>query len=276
MSTDEKNWEAVKKLDKKTKTQYLLDMYKLPKVESIENIVAIFECIRHTAKGVTLKSKTPIKHLESAINITEAIMKKKRQQIESTDQNNTNVPQSAMHSSMKIQQDYLEDLAEDVVRNVEYPILESDYVEGMINDMSTTSQIVDEYSEIRNQTDFKIYEEALVSLIAMGDENSKWNEIEINEFKDIFKDPTHIKKRFTINALRYLTTISKSGIQGLTKLFGDGSKLEVKCSGQKSLKELTSDSIKSWPVDGINIAYGQLTFPAVLKNWNAQNLFKDE
>ena len=76
----------------------------------------------------------------------------------------------------------------------------------------------------------------------MGDEHSKWNEIEINEFKDIFKDPTHIKKRFTINELRYLATLSKSSIQGLnsknkaelvnliSELFGDGSKLDVKYS----------------------------------------------
>lgn len=137
-------------MDKKTKTQYLLDLYQLPKVESIENIVAIFECIRHTAKRVTLKSKTPIQHLGSAINITEAIMKTKRQHIESKDQNNTNGPQNAMHSSMEIQEDYLEDLNEDVVRTVEYPIMESGNVGGMINDMSTTSQTVDEHSEIRN------------------------------------------------------------------------------------------------------------------------------
>lgn len=50
-----------------------------------------------------------------------------------------------MHSSMEIQENYLEDLNENVVRNVEYPIaiMESENVEGIINDMSTTSQIVD-------------------------------------------------------------------------------------------------------------------------------------
>lgn len=122
----------------------------------------------------------------------------------------------------------------------------------------------------------------------MEDEHSRWNEIEINEFKDIFKDPTHIKKRFTITEHRYLATISKSSIQGLnsknkaelmnliSELFEGGSKQGVKCSGPKSLNELTSDSIKSWPVNGINIAYGQLISPVVLENWNAENVFKDE
>lgn len=68
-------WESVKKIEKNVKKQYLLDMYNMPKIESMDDVFRSFEYNRKAGNGITLKLKSIVKTLGSPHNITTALNK---------------------------------------------------------------------------------------------------------------------------------------------------------------------------------------------------------
>jgi hypothetical protein len=121
------------------------------------------------------------------------------------------------------------------------------------------------------------YEEALISLIAMsGDEATKWNGYSVDEFREIFTDTTRIKKILTVPELKMLAGLSRQSskcpkdlnkselVNLISKLFGEGSELDIPITSPKSLRVLASSQIRSWSIEGINVAYAQFHFPDAL------------
>ena len=71
-------WESVKKIEKNVKKQYLLDMYNMPKIETMDDVFCSFEYTRKAGNGITLKLKSNVKTLGSPQNITAALKKNKQ------------------------------------------------------------------------------------------------------------------------------------------------------------------------------------------------------
>lgn len=56
----------------------------------------------------------------------------------------------------------------------------------------------------------------------------------------------------------------------ISKFYGKGNGFLKKTPA--SLKVLVSNHIKSWSIDGLNVAYAQLNFQAALKEWDSENI----
>ena len=58
-------------------------------------------------------------------------------------------------------------------------------------------------------------------------------------------------------------------------IYGDGTALKesVNLSSPKSLRLLCEKSVKAWKVEGLNVAYAQMTFPRALQDWENENMF---
>ena len=59
----------------------------------------------------------------------------------------------------------------------------------------------------------------------------------------------------------------------ISKLFGEGSELDIPITSPKYLRFLASSQIKSWSIEGIYVAYVQFYFLDAFKRWDASNLF---
>jgi hypothetical protein len=59
----------------------------------------------------------------------------------------------------------------------------------------------------------------------------------------------------------------------ISKLFGEGSELDISITSPKYLRVLASSQIKSWSIKGIHVAYAQFYFLDAFKRWDASNLF---
>jgi hypothetical protein len=59
----------------------------------------------------------------------------------------------------------------------------------------------------------------------------------------------------------------------ISKLFGEGSELDIPITSPKYLRVLASSQIKSWSTEGIHVAYAQFYFLDAFKRWGASNLF---
>jgi hypothetical protein len=49
-------WESAKKIEKNVKKQYMLDMYNMPKIETMDDVFRSFEYTRKAGNGITLKT----------------------------------------------------------------------------------------------------------------------------------------------------------------------------------------------------------------------------
>ena len=59
----------------------------------------------------------------------------------------------------------------------------------------------------------------------------------------------------------------------ISKLFREGSELDIPVTSPKYLRVLASSQIKSWSIEGIHVAYAQFHFLDAFKRWDASNLF---
>jgi hypothetical protein len=59
----------------------------------------------------------------------------------------------------------------------------------------------------------------------------------------------------------------------ISKLFGEGSELDIPITSPKYVRVLASSQIKSWSIDGIHVDYAQFYFLDAFKRWDASNLF---
>jgi hypothetical protein len=219
-------WESVKKIEKNVKKQYLLDMYNMPKIETMDDVFRSFEYTRKAGNDITLKLKSNVKSLGSPQNITTAL--KKNKQLSSVEMEPNNDTDENVETTS--QQDESIDIRSKIERE-----------KSASDDRDSHSEAVE---NIKNED----YEEALISLIAMsGDKTTKWNEYSVDEFREIFTDAKRIKKILIVPELKMLAGLSiqspkcpkdlnKSELVNLiSKLFGEGSELDIPITSPKSL-----------------------------------------
>ena len=219
-------WESVKKIEKNVKKQYLLDMYNMPKIETMDDVFRSFEYTRKAGNDITLKLKSNVKSLGSPQNITTAL--KKNKQLSSVEMEPNNDTDENVETTS--QQDESIDIRSKIERE-----------KSVSDDRDSHSEAVE---NIKNED----YEEALISLIAMsGDKTTKWNEYSVDEFREIFTDAKRIKKILIVPELKMLAGLSiqspkcpkdlnKSELVNLiSKLFGEGSELDIPITSPKSL-----------------------------------------
>jgi hypothetical protein len=219
-------WESAKKIEKNVKKQYLLDMYNMPKIETMDDVFRSFEYTRKAGNGITLKLKSNVKSLGSPQNITTAL--KKNKQLLSVEMEPNNDTDENVETTS--QQDESIDIRSKIGRE-----------KSVSDDRDSHSEAVE---NIKNED----YEEALISLIAMsGDKTTKWNEYSKDEFREIFTDAKRIKKILIVPELKMLAGLSrqspkcpkdlnKSELGNLiSKLFGESSELDIPITSPKSL-----------------------------------------
>jgi hypothetical protein len=254
-------------------------MYNMPKIETMDDVFRSFEYTRKAGNGITLKLKSNVKTLGSPQNITTAL--KKNKQLSSVEMEPNNDTDENVETTS--QQDILQFLPDEVIASLDD---ESIDILRKIGREKSVSDDRDSHNEAVENIKNEDYEEALISLIAMsGDEATKWNGYSVDEFREIFTDTTRIKKILTVPELKMLAGLSRQSskcpkdlnkselVNLISKLFGEGSELDIPITSPKSLRVLASSQIRSWSIEGINVAYAQFHFLDAFKRWDASNLF---
>ena len=75
------------------------------------------------------------------------------------------------------------------------------------------------------------------------------------------------------NIPQNLNSMNKSKLVDLMCQFYDITNTSCTRSDSESLKYLAEKCIKGWPIDAVNVAYAQLTFPEAFDEWGTDNLF---
>lgn len=272
-------WESAKKIEKNVKKQYLLDMYNMPKIETMDDVFRSFEYTRKAGNGITLKLKSNVKTLGSPQNITTAL--KKNKQLSSVEMEPNNDTDENVETTS--QQDILQFLPDEVIASLDD---ESIDILRKIGREKSVSDDRDSHNEAVENIKNEDYEEALISLIAMsGDEATKWNGYSVDEFREIFTDTKRIKKILTVPELKMLAGLSRQSskcpkdfnkselVNLISKLFGEGSELNIPITSPKYFRVLASSQIKPWSIEGINVAFAQFHFLEARKRWDASKLF---
>jgi hypothetical protein len=252
-------------------------MYNMPKIETMDDVFRSFEYTRKAGNGITLKLKSNVKTLGSPQNITTAL--KKNKQLSSVEREPNNDTDENVETTS--QQDILQFLPDEVIASLDD---ESIDILRNIGREKSVSDDRDSHNEAVENIKSEDYEEALISLIAMsGDEAT--NGYSVDEFREIFTDAKRIKKILTVPELKMLAGLSRQSpkcpkdlnksvlVNLISKLFGEGSELDIPITSPKSLRVLASSQIKSWSIEGINVAYAQFHFLDAFKRWDASNLF---
>ena len=108
-------WESFKKIEKNVKKQYLLDMYNMPNIETMDDVFRSFEYTRKAGNGITLKLKSNVKSLGFPQNITTAL--KKNKQLSSVAMEPNNDTDENVETTS--QQDILQFLPEEVIASLD-------------------------------------------------------------------------------------------------------------------------------------------------------------
>jgi hypothetical protein len=154
-------WESAKKTEKNVKKQYLLDMYNMPKIETMDDVFRSFEYNRKAGNGITLKLKSNVKTLGFPQNITTAL--KKNKQLSNVEMEPNNDTDENVETTS--QQDILQFLPDEVIASLDD---ESIDILSKMGKEKSVSDDRDSHNEAVEKIKNQDYEEVLLSLIAMS------------------------------------------------------------------------------------------------------------
>ncbi|XP_071139869.1 uncharacterized protein [Mytilus edulis] len=280
-------WEKVQKIDRATKISTLLNLNKFPEITDDDSLKANFEVQKDIVVNgkIIITSKTDLKVLPSAINITEAIKKVHSKRNQDMSQNplpndvNQIDEQEDLDVLRYIPEDVLSEMNEEAIDSVRHAQKGRNQTREVVTENDTPPE---QESMFPIETDFEM---ALVVLIASSTiANSKWNEVSLDEFKTCFSNAEAIRKSFTVNEMRTILSLTQNKneytkmlkpnlVNSICCIYGDGSKLPQPTSSPKCLKALVTNHILKWPILAVNVAYAQLTFPDEFMEWEASNCF---
>jgi hypothetical protein len=278
-------WMSVQKMEKSRKLATLLLANHLPSMQGEDDLARHFD-VKREGSILHVASKSGMKTVLSPGNIAKAIEAKCKSKSKKHNPDDDSPPEEQSRPSSDIMaylpQDVVDQLDEEtiaVLRNVTENASSPDFApephdEIAVNDDLNTQQL--------GHTDFEVL---LITLIA-STEDSKWKEISMEDFRSLFENSTSIQTAFVVSELKTIASVTqdlqvynkmrKTELVNLVStLHGDGSAVD-RMQSPKSLKVLSTNAVRRWPVDGVNVAYAQFQFPDALQTWEEENDFKGE